>query len=375
MILSLEWVDTSGRKYTSAFEIARLDNLRKQFLALINCPDYKLSDIKAFILKCGYFQIQVKFDQTLYGCTKPDGLCSFRSLKQQRDASTVNFGTRCDNKYEWNHLDVKLEKEDSRNEFTIFLKSLIEALSSISKDNFLQHDIFDLERCIKKLEFALDKILRFNDDWTKFHLEPKYWCGFILLKFIPHAYSYKLIAFKGAYFISNNNKAMLRYRKGEKWNDYATLVCAMQCPLLNVSDEDAASLRIATIEKILVGNKFVFDSDHFYPIITKKSRNSLEDYVDALTKKIIEFINRSDVPTMPNIIEEVESGEYIESSFKPSARKKEVTVSPELPVSPELKVWYKTELRLKDDQIKNAADEIKRLKKDNQLLRQKLNLH
>ena len=119
----------------------------------------------------------------------------------------------------------------------------------------------------------------------------------------------------------------------------------------------------------------MFDSDHFYPIITKKSRNSLEDYVDALTKKIIEFINRSDVPTMPNIIEEVESGEYIESSFKQSAPKKEVTVSPELPVSPELKVWYKTELRLKDDQIKNAADEIKRLKKDNQLLRQKLNLH
>ena len=172
----------------------------------------------------------------------------------QRDASTVNFGTRCDNKYEWNHLDVKLEKEDSRNEFTIFLKSVIEALSSISEDNFLQHDIFELKRCIPKLQFALDKILRFNDDWTKFRLEKQYWCGFILLKFIPHAFSYKLIAFKGAYFISNNTKAMLRYRKGENWNDYATLVCAMQCPLLNVSDEDAASLRIATIEKILVGN-------------------------------------------------------------------------------------------------------------------------
>ncbi len=167
---------------------------------------------------------------------------------------------------------------------------------------------------------------------------------------------------------------MLRYRKGENWNDYATLVCAMQCPLLNVSNEDAASLRIATIQKILVGNKFVFDSDHFYPIITKKSINSLEYYVDELTKKIVEFINRSDVPTMPNIIEEIDSGEYIESYFKQSARKKEVTVSPELPVSPELKVWYKTELQLKDDQIKNAADEITRLKKDNQLLRQKLKL-
>ena len=187
IILNLQWVDTSGRQHIPAIEIARLNHVRSDFLSLINTPEYRMSadtpdyrmsaDIKNFLQSRAYLQIQLKYDNSFYRCTKPDGLCLLRSLWQQKCGSSIDMRKSSREFDVWNNLDVDLSKTENREEFIEFLYSLIEALKSIS---------LDINFWIEKIQCALNKIKTFKGDWSEFKLESNYWCGNLVLKCIHH---------------------------------------------------------------------------------------------------------------------------------------------------------------------------------------------
>jgi hypothetical protein len=169
IILNLQWVDTSGRQHIPATEIARLDLVRSDFLSIINTPEYKMSaDIKKFLQSRAYFQIQVKYDDEFYWCTKPDGLCLLRSVWQQKCGSSIDLRKQGRDFDVWNNLDVDLCETEKRGDFIDFLVSLIKALKSIR---------LDINIWIEKIQYTLNKIMTFQGDWSKFNLESIYWCG------------------------------------------------------------------------------------------------------------------------------------------------------------------------------------------------------
>ena len=350
IILNLQWVDTSGRQYIPPIDIARLDHVRSDFLSLINTPEHRMSaDIKKFLQSRAYFQIQVECDNTLYSCTKPDGLCLLRSVWQQKCGSSIEMRKHMREFDVWNNLDVDLSETERRGNFIDFLLSLIEALKSKS---------LDINIWIQKIEFTINKIVSFQGAWSEFKLESAYWCGNLVLKCIPHVYSNFFIPFKGAYFTSNSEEFMTRFRKGSNWHRYACLMCAMQWQSSDVHNSGPASVRYDTMIKIFMGNKFVYKSKHYFPIKTNCNIKVLEACVDALKNKIIQFIHEGNVPVLPNIMEEVVSGQLLKQSSRPN----EVTAKKYRQEEDRTTEWYRTELKSKDDEIKRLKDELDKYK-------------
>jgi hypothetical protein len=350
IILNLQWVDTSGRQYIPPIDIARLDHVRSDFLSLINTPEHRMSaDIKKFLQSRAYFQIQVECDNTLYSCTKPDGLCLLRSVWQQKCGSSIEMRKHTREFDVWNNLDVDLSEKERRGNFIDFLLSLIEALKSKS---------LDINIWIQKIEFTINKIVSFQGVWSEFKLESAYWCGNLVLKCIPHVYSNFFIPFKGAYFTSNSEEFMTRFRKGSNWHRYACLMCAMQWQSSDVHNSGPASVRYDTMIKIFMGNKFVYKSKHYFPIKTNCNIKVLEACVEALKNKIIQFIHEGNVPVLPNIMEEVDSGQLLKQSSRPN----EVTAKKYRQEEDRTTEWYRTELKSKDDEIKRLKDELDKYK-------------
>jgi hypothetical protein len=251
----------------------------------------------------------------------------------------------------WNNLDVDLCETEKRGDFIDFLLSLIEALKSIR--------LVDINIWIEKIQYTLNKIITFQGDWLNFNLESTYWCGNLVLKCIPHAYSKSFIPFRGAYFTSNTEECMERFRKGHKWNKYACLMCAMQCQSSDVHYSGPASVRYDTLIKILMGNKFVYQSKHYFPINQNTTCNVdvIEECVNELENKIIQFIDEGNVPVLPNIMEESDSGQLLKQYSRPN----EVTAKKYLQEEDRDK-WYHTELKSKDDEIKRLNEELKKYK-------------
>jgi len=78
--------------------------------------------------------------------------------------------------------------EENREEFVLFLKSLIEALSSITENKISQGKRKDLkEICVVEIQNVLDQILNFDPmNYSNFNLEDNCW---FVLKCIPYVFS------------------------------------------------------------------------------------------------------------------------------------------------------------------------------------------
>ena len=180
--ITVQWLEKLHRT-SPASVIARFDNVRKLFLQALK-RNGNIFSIEAFIETHAYIQLQVKYDNSLYRSTKPDGLCCLRSLKQLRDAASIRFqmiGKKNRNQSDdWGELDVKLEIEDSRNDFKTFLTDLIRALKLMTLERCSEKgggfrdegNYSDLaNNWITKLELTLDRIENFKGDWENFVLE------------------------------------------------------------------------------------------------------------------------------------------------------------------------------------------------------------
>ena len=132
----------------------------------------------------------------------------------------------------------------------------------------------------------------------------------------------------------------------------------MQRQSSDVHNSGPASVRLGTIVNILLGNKFVFESKHYFPIKTNNNIHVLAECVDALKNEIIQFINEGNVPVLPNIMEEDDSGQL----HKQSSRPNEVTAKKYRQDEYRAAEWYRTELKSKDDEIKRLKDELKMYK-------------
>ena len=136
--------------------------------------------------------------------------------------------------------------EENREEFVLFLKSLIEALSSITEDKVSQGKRKDLkEICVVEIQNVLDQILNFDPmNYSNFNLEDNCW---FVLKCIPHVFSKNFIHFPGPYFLSNTEDNRKRYRQ-DNYEEYAFLACAIQCPSSDLNYPEPASFPLSTIE-------------------------------------------------------------------------------------------------------------------------------
>ena len=353
ILLNFQFVENINYGFNSAYNIGRLDIVRKEFLQIISNPNYDTSEIEKFIKSRAYFQLQLKVGFSHYFCTKDDGLCLFRSLMQLRGSAVINF--KSPNREEvadWKDLDVKLDVKDNREEFVVFLKSLIEALSSLTEEKIAQGKGKELkEISIIEIQNVLDQILNCDPMYySTFKLEGNVLCSWFILKCIPHVFSKDLIYFPGAYFMSNTEDIGKRYRQDD-FEEYAFLACAMQCPSSDANYAEPMSLHLSTIETILMGNKFVFQENHFHPIISEVNYSyAIRSCVDELVIKIKEFISKGDIPKLTQqIIEEFDS--EILSVAKDSL--KEIT---------EQKKHYELKLAQKDKEIAAKNEEIKNLR-------------
>ena len=121
--------------------------------------------------------------------------------------------------------------------------------------------------------------------------------------------------FSGSYFMSNLEDVGRRYREGD-WEKFAFLACDMQNPSNDLFYFDPASFQLSTIKTILMGKKFVFDGNHFFPIKRKSNNiynNAIECCVRKLVERITDFISRGNVPKLSKVIMEVDS--EIQSNF------------------------------------------------------------
>jgi len=314
IILNLQWIEYKGHHIPQS-TIEKFDIVRKEFLDLIKSP-YDLSSqcarVKEFISSKAYFNVQVKFNTNSYDWTKADGLCFLRSLMQLKRRSSPDFKLPdfdYDESEVWEKLDVKLEIDESREEFLTFLDLLIKALSSMTENNtgISEKKIDELKQnWVPKIEYARDRILNFGScNWNDFKLDKTYWCSWFVIKCIPHVFSQEFLIFPGAYFMSNNEDNGKHYRQ-LNWETYAFLACAMKFPCFDVYYPYPLSLKLPDITSILIGHQFVFHNAHCFPIntaIPARYYNAISYCVDQLSDQIIKFISSYAIPELPLQVE------------------------------------------------------------------------
>ena len=311
--IKVQWVEQLLR-YSPASVIARFDNVRKAFLSTIQ-TSFTISSIENFIETHAYIQLQVKYDKTLYSETKPDGLCCMRSLKQLRDAASIDFNMKGkrkrDQSNDWGDLDVKLEIEDSREGFKTFLTDLIKALKFITfercskKGGDFTDKVFysDLKnKWISVLQSTYDQIENFNDSWESFSLNKEFWTGWFVLKIIPHAFSNEFLSFPGSYFCSNEDDAGKHYRTGGDWKEYGVLLCSLQHSTTDITFGDPLSLQFKNIKQVLKEKKMIYSGSHFFAIRQHSdeiNETHLKSCVRNLANQIYSYISRTTVPQLP----------------------------------------------------------------------------
>ena len=369
--IKVQWVEQLLR-YSPASVIARFDNVRKAFLSTIQ-TSFTISSIENFIETHAYIQLQVKYDKTLYSETKPDGLCCMRSLKQLRDAASIDFNMKGkrkrDQSNDWGDLDVKLEIEDSREGFKTFLTDLIKALKFITfercskKGGDFTDKVFysDLKnKWISVLQSTYDQIENFNDSWESFSLNKEFWTGWFVLKIIPHAFSNEFLSFPGSYFCSNEDDAGKHYRTGGDWKEYGVLLCSLQHSTTDITFGDPLSLQFKNIKQVLKEKKMIYSGSHFFAIRQHSdeiNETHLKSCVRNLANQIYSYISRTTVPQLP-CLSDVDTNNHSQQESNEIATRENLIT----------KERYKQLMFEKDAEIRRLKEEkdaeIRRLKEE-----------
>jgi len=177
----------------------RLGKAQNQLLLLkASTSSLSIDILKIFIKTQALIQLQVKFNTSLYGCTKPDGLCLWRSMIQLKKCpepiGVIN----------WKEFDVVLTSPESRKELVDFMQSLLVELYAVTNEVIPEDKIERLqEKWIAKIQFAKNALEKY-DNQEPFTLDKEYWCGLFVIRCLPHLFSNNYLELAGSYFMSNS---------------------------------------------------------------------------------------------------------------------------------------------------------------------------
>jgi len=363
--INLMWEADETRSKIPSSTKERLSKVKNQLLLLkTSTSSLSIDILKTFIKTQALIQLQVKFNASLYHCTKPDGLCLWRSMIQLKKCPETVI--------DWKKSDVSLSSPESRKELVDFLKSLLDELHSES-NGIPEDKIQELqEKWIAKIEFAKNALENYYKE--PFTLDREHWCGFFVIQCLPHLFTNKFPDFAGSYFMSNSEDNSSNYRKDCNWSEFAYLVCDMQSPSEINFHPDPLLIKYSEINKILLGNKMVLNSSHFYPVPSVSDcEKQLEHCVDLIAKKMHVFISEDNIP-MLSITQKAQVDNEVVEVFKSLHTKDNEIKEYKRVISDQLKRAGKLvrrelekkerELQKKERELQKKDEEIEELKQE-----------
>ena len=313
MRVFLSFMDNKNQ-INNQLEKSKLAQLRIAFTNLLagKSSEIKTDDIQKFLSTNAYFYLHLPWDNKMWDTTKGDGLCLYRSLYQLLNLE--NMETRHRSQYSRIlTADTKLSDKVSRDDFVLFLESILDGLQKFSFDsskhhggNFSSPRFYDegseLEKYIKKLTDTLVVLKVEENDWDNFILERELWGNFDLVKLIPYLFSTTpngIHSFHGSYFTANYPVVTKFFGEVQENDSFAYLSSSMQHRTNCILSNSPISLKMKYIKEDLKKPKMVFKDCHFFSIESehyKVYEDLLNISISEISEQIFKFITTNPIP-------------------------------------------------------------------------------
>jgi len=317
MRVFLSFMDNKSQ-INNQLEKSKLAQLRIAFTNLLagKASEIKTDDIQKFLSTNAYFYLHLPWDNKMRDTTKGDGLCLYRSLYQL--VNLHNMETRHRSQYSRIlTANTNLSDKVSRDDFVLFLESILDGLQKFSFDsskhhggNFSSPRFYDegseLEKYIKKLTDTLVVLKVEENDWDNFILERELWGDFQLVKMIPYLFSTTpngIHSFHGSYFMANYPVVTKFFGEVQENDSFAYLSSSMQHRTNCILSNSPISLKMKYLKEDLRKPKMVFKDCHFFSIESEPYavyEELLNSSISEISDKIFKFITTNPIP-MQNI--------------------------------------------------------------------------